>query len=86
MVVRTATQVRGDSIETGLWNVYEVEVSQADTIPLSDFDSSKALDQALLIKKSDRSTITTTIALNVVTVTGVSANEPCLLFAAGVAA
>lgn len=84
MVGRTTTQIRGDEIQTGLWNVYEVEVSQADTITLSDFSTVVDLDQALLIKKSDRTEIATTILKEVVTVTGAALNEPCLLFAAGV--
>ena len=86
MVARTPSQVRGDDIEVGRWDVYEVEVSLNDTVTAPDYSSAVALDQALLIKKSDRSTITTTKALNVVTVTGASLNEPCLLFVAGVAA
>jgi len=85
MVARTASQLKSDEIEVGAWVVYEVEVSTNDTITLSDFISSQALDQALLIKKSDRTSITRTIANNVITVTQVGiTNVDCLLFVAGV--
>jgi hypothetical protein len=87
VVVRTVTGVRGDDIEVGKWDVYEVQVSFNDTILLSDYSSGVNLDQALLIKKSDRTSITRTIANNVITVTqaGIT-NIDCLLFVAGVAA
>ena len=87
MVLRTVTGVRGDEIEVGKWNVYEVQVSWNDTMVLSDYSSGVNLDQALLIKKSDRTSISTSITNNVITVTLVGTlNVDCLLFVAGVAA
>lgn len=86
MVARTATQVRGDEIEVGRWDTYEVEVSLNDTVTLSDYSSAVDLTQHVLFKKSDRSSIAHTVALNVVTVIGAATNEPCLLFVAGVSA
>lgn len=87
MVLRTLTGVRGDEIEVGKWDVYEVQVSWNDTMILADYNSGVNLDQALLIKKSDRTSISTSIALNVITVTLVGTlNVDCLLFVAGVAA
>ena len=87
MVARTPDVLKGDEIEVGIWNVYEVEVSTNDTIPCSEFDSSVALDIRTLVKKSDRTAVTTTVALNVITVTGAGlTNEKCILFVSGVSA
>ncbi len=86
MVDRTEYELKGDTIEVGIWKVYEVQVSLNDTITLSEFSATQDLDQRLLFKKSDRSAITTTVANNVITVTGAATNVDCILVAAGVSA
>lgn len=87
MVDRTEEQLKGDTIEVGRWDVYEVEVSTSDTITLGEYSTSQNLDAVKLIKKSDRSDVTTTISNNEITVTGAGlTNIKCILFAAGIEA
>jgi hypothetical protein len=83
MVSRTPTLIKRDKVVTYIRNMYKVEVTQNDTITLGEFDSSKNLKQAWLVKDSDGSEITCTFALNIVTVTGTATNETCTLFAFG---
>jgi len=87
MVSRDALNLRGSDIDVGRWDVYDVQVSTNDTINLSEYDTGQNLSQVRLFKKSDRSTVTTTDALNVITVFQVGlTNVDCLLFVAGVGA
>ncbi len=87
MGARNAINLRGSDIEVGRWDVYDVQVSTNDTITLAEYDTGSSLSQVLLFKKSDRSTVTQTSALNVITVTQAGlTNIDCLLFVAGVSA
>lgn len=87
MVDRTESELKGDTIEVGIWRVYEVQVSTNDTITLDAFTASANLDNVMLCKKSDRTEVTTSITNNVVDVTGAGlTNVDCILFAIGVAA
>lgn len=86
MVERSESAVKHGDVKYGYHKSYEAEASQNDTITLEDFDSSVALDHVLLWKKSDRTQVTTSIALNVVTVTGAGTNMDCILYAVGVKA
>jgi len=71
-------------VEYLAWAVYEVTVSQNDTITLPEFVNNVTLAQALLIQESDGATVTTTKSNNIVTVTQAVSNLPCILFAAGI--
>lgn len=86
MVDRSESAVKFGDVKYGYHKTYEVEVSQNDTVTLDDFDSSAALNHALLWKKSDRTEVTTSTALNVVTVTGAGTNMDCILYVVGVKA
>ena len=61
----------------------EVEVSLNDTVTFGSFDNSVALLTGKLYKKSDGTEMTTTNALNVLTVTGAGTNIDCLYIAWG---
>jgi len=57
----------------------EVEVSQNDIVTFDNFDSSKALLNAVFWKKTDGTEVTSTIALNVATIDdGVGTNIDCI--------
>jgi len=67
------------------WAVYHVEVSLNDTITLSEFDSSKNINEAWLVRFDTGAEVTCThAALNVITVTGAATNLDCVLFVFGV--
>lgn len=87
MVNRIESHLKGYEIEVGRWDVYEAEVSTDDTITLEDYSSTQNLDQHIVIKKSDRSTVANTVAYNVITITqqGLT-NVKILIFAAGIGA
>jgi len=86
MVDRAESSVKFGDVKYGYHKSYNVEVTQNDTITLEDFDTTVDLDHALLWKKSDRTEVTTSKALNVVTVTGAGSNMDCILYAVGVKA
>lgn len=67
------------------WAVYENQypTNLADTFTCSEFVTAENLAQALLVNNSTGAEIATTIALNVVTVSGASANTECTLFVFG---
>jgi hypothetical protein len=86
MVARNRTLIKrgpnSRSIEK-IVELSEVEVSQNDTITIDSLHASKTMLQAYLIKKTDGTELTTTDALNVITVTGAATNVDCLLLAYG---
>jgi len=88
MVDRPESLLKGKDIKYGAWKVYELEVSNTDDVTLDDFDSTKTLDIAVMVRKSVRTQITVNILLNKVTVNDatVVANTPVILFAVGVPA
>jgi len=61
----------------------EVEISQNDTVTFGNFDSSKALLNVVFWKKTDGTAMTSTIALNVATVTGSGTNQDCVYMVYG---
>lgn len=78
--------LKGKDIKFGAWKVYELEMNNGDYATLDDFDSSKTLDIATMVKKDTRTSVTVTILLNKVTVAdaGVTVTTPVLLFAVGI--
>jgi hypothetical protein len=80
--------LKGKDIKFGAWKVYELEVNNGDYTTLDDFDSSKTLDIAVMVKKDTRTNVTVTILLNKVTVAdaGVTVTTPVLLFVVGMPA
>ncbi len=84
MVARTVSLQKISDVKYYGWAVYTVQVSQNDTVPLSDFDSSLELSKAVLMKESDGSEVSCTKSLNVVTVTSSVTNMNCILFVYGV--
>lgn len=61
----------------------EVQVSLNDTVTLDGFSSASALMAAKLFKKTDGTEMTSTVALNVITVTGAGTNIECIYMAYG---
>jgi len=68
------------------WAVYDdlYPVNTNDTIVCKDFTDDSNMLQTLLVDDSDGSTVTTSTALNVVTVTETVSNIHCTLFVYGV--
>jgi len=68
------------------WAVYDslYPVNTNDTFTCKEFIDESNLLQTLLIDDSDGSTVTTSTALNVVTVTDTVSNIHCTLFVYGV--
>jgi len=87
MVDRSEDGKKGKDVEFWFWKVYEVEVSNNDTITLDEFSTVATyhLKEAVLNAKEDGRVITCThAALNVVTCTDATAsNTPCVLYAFG---
>lgn len=65
------------------WGVYEVIVTLADTITLADFVDTENLALGTLVNNKTGATITTTLANNIVTVTGAATDVECTLFTFG---
>ena len=67
------------------WQVFEnlAPINLADTITCNEFTDDINLSHALLVNNSTAAEIATTILLNVVTVSGASANTECTLFVFG---
>jgi hypothetical protein len=86
MVARTASLQKISDVKYYGWAVYTVQVSQNDTVPLSDFDDSLELSKVVLMKESDGSEVTCAKSLNDVTVAGSGTNMNCVLFVYGVKA
>ncbi len=86
MVDRSETLCKVADVKYYAWGVYDVEVSQNDTVTLGDFVTSSNLSKAVLMRKSDGSELTCTVANNVITVTSAATNAICVLFAFGVKA
>jgi len=61
----------------------EVEVSNADTITFSNFDSAQNLLNKYLMKKSDGTEMTGSISNNVVTISGSGTNIDCVYMVYG---
>lgn len=87
---RPETKIKGKDVTYRYAAMYEVEVSNGDTVTLEDFDSTVALDQAWMVKKNNGAEMTCTKAAgspyNIVTVTGAGTNIDCILFVVGVKA
>jgi len=84
MVDRAEAGLKGKDVEYYHWHVYEVEVSQNDTVTLPEFSTTENLKVAVINKKSDGSAVTCTYAANnVVTVTGAGTDMACVLYAFG---
>jgi len=65
----------------------EVTVSNADTITLDKFSATTNLSNVYIMKKSNGAEMTQThVANNVITITGVGADIPCVYMAYGVEA
>ena len=67
------------------WAIYEnlYPTDQNDTFTCPEFIDDVNLDQSLLINNASGAEVTTTIALNVVTVSGVASDLNCTLFVFG---
>ena len=61
----------------------EVEITQDDTVTFSGHHASKALLNVVFWKKTDGTAVTSTIALNVATITGAGTSMDCLYMAYG---
>ena len=66
------------------WAVYEVTVSNGDTITVDDFSTSENLKMAVINRQDTGAEVTCTYAANnVVTVTGAGSNLECYLYVFG---
>jgi hypothetical protein len=61
----------------------EVEVSQNDTVTFDSFHASKALLNVVFWKKTDGTLVTSTIALNVATITQAGSSMDCMYMVLG---
>ena len=86
MVDRSETLQKLADVKYYAWGVYDVEMSQNDTVTLGDFIATQNLSKTVLMKKSDGAELTCTVANNVVTCTGAATNALCVIFAFGVKA
>jgi hypothetical protein len=68
------------------WLQADVEMSQTDTVTLSEFSSTENVKVATLVRKSDLAVLTNSVSLNQVTCTNAGLNMQCVLFVAGVKA
>ena len=69
-----------------MWTVVEVEMSQNDTVTLSDFSASTAILIDTLVRKDTGVELTSSIANNVITMTSAGTNLKVVIFAFGVKA
>jgi hypothetical protein len=84
MVSLTPTLRTQKEVKFYTWAVYEnVVVDQNDTITCPEFTDDVNLSKATLINNSSGAEITTTILLNVITVTGAATDADCTLFVYG---
>jgi hypothetical protein len=86
MVDRSYTTRKHDEVEYFLWTVVEVEMSQNDTVTLSDFSASTAILIDTLVRKDTGVELTSSIANNVITMTSAGTNLKVVIFAFGVKA
>ena len=84
MVDRSESLKKIGDVKHYAWAVYEVEVSQNDTVTLGDYVTTENLKKAVVMRKDTGAEVTCTHANNnVVTVTGAGTNLQCVLFAFG---
>jgi hypothetical protein len=84
MVSISASATKQKEIKYYIWVVYDnVVVDQNDTVTCYEFTDDVALSESLLINNASGAVITTTEALNVVTVTGAATDADCTLFVFG---
>ncbi len=69
-----------------VWLEVDVEMSQNDTVTIQELSSAENIKVATLVRKSDLSVLTNSIALNQVTCSNAGTNMQCVLFVAGVKA
>jgi len=86
MVARTPTTIKSSEGFVHRWEVFEAEVSLNDTITFPDFLDSTVLLQGMIHRKDTGATITSTLALNVLTVTGAATNAKVFGYLYGVKA
>lgn len=86
MVDRSYTRTKKEEAVVHLYETVEAEMTQNDTVTLGEFSSATALLAALIINLDTGATITNSIALNAVTMTGAGTNVKVVVFAFGVKA
>jgi len=86
LVDRTYQINKQANVKYYIWLEVDVEMSQNDTVTLQEFSSAENIKVATLVKKSDLSVLTNSIANNQVTCTNAGTNMQCVLFVAGVKA
>lgn len=73
-------------VKVYIWMEVDVEMSQNDTVTISEFSSAENIKVATLVRKSDLTVLTNSISNNQVTCTNAGINMQCVLFVAGVKA
>ncbi len=86
MVDRTYQVNKQSPIKYAIYLEVDVEMSQNDTVTLSEFSAAEDIKVATLVRKSDLAVLTTSISNNQVTCTSAGTNMQCILFVAGVQA
>lgn len=69
-----------------MWMEVDVEMSQNDTVTIGELSSAENIKVATLVRKTDGTELTCTIANNQVTCTNAGTNMRCVLFLFGVKA
>lgn len=83
MVDRTLSLQKLSEVKYYAGAMYESQVSQNDTFTASEFSNAVNLSKAVVMKKSDGTELTATIALNVVTITSAVTNADVQIYVFG---
>ncbi len=84
MVDRTYQINKQADVKVNIWLEVDVEMSQNDTVTIGELTSAENAKVATLVKKTDLSVLTNSIANNQITCTSAGVNMQCILFVAGV--
>jgi hypothetical protein len=86
MVDRSAALNKIEDVKVYACGLYDVQVSQGDTVTLGEFSSGTNLLRAVLNRKDTGADVTCTVSNNVVTIAGAGTNLNCKLYVYGVKA
>jgi hypothetical protein len=86
MVDRSATLNKIEDVKVYACGLYDVQVSQGDTVTLGEFSTGTNLLRAVLNRKDTGADVTCTVSNNVVIVSGAGTNLNCKLYVYGVKA
>jgi hypothetical protein len=83
MVSRTSSLVKRSEVKVYIASIYEAEMSQSDTVTLDEYTTTEDLKYAAIVNKVSGASISSSVALNVVTMLGAGTNVQVILFVYG---